>query len=75
MNNTPEFLVYDEALTLQSVAEGKWDTCEQYLLDKLVDYGYIRKTESEFEPTIILFDGRTSNEYLSEFTDAEKNSL
>ena len=75
MGNTPDYLSHDEALTLKSVAEGKSGECEEYYLGRLADYGYIAKTDSGYEPTIIIFDGKSSEEYLAEFTDSEKNSI
>ena len=75
MKNTPDYLSHDEALTLKSVAEGKSSECEEYYLSRLADYGYIVKTDSGYEPTFIVFDGKSSEEYLAEFTDSEKNSI
>ena len=75
MGNTPEYLSHNDALTLKSVAEGKINECEEYYLSRLTDYGYIVKTDSGYQPTIIVFDGKNSEEYLAEFTDSEKNSI
>ena len=75
MKNTPDYLSHDEALTLKSVAEGKSSECEEYYLGRLADYGYIVKTDLGYEPTFIVFDGKSSDEYLAEFTDSEKNSI
>ena len=75
MKNTPDYLSHDEALTLKSVAEGKSSECEEYYLGRLADYGYIAKTDLGYEPTFIVFDGKSSEEYLAEFTDSEKNSI
>ena len=74
-NRTPEHLCHDEALVLKAVAEGKWRDCEAYWLDRLLAYGYIRKTYDGYEPTIIVFDGRSSEEYLACFTDAERETV
>ena len=72
---TPEHLTHDEALTLQAVVEGKWDACEVYWVDRLLAYGYIRKTETGYEPTIIVFEQQAREKYLESFTDEEKASL
>ncbi len=72
---TPEYLMYDEASTLKTVAEGKWSECETYWLERLRSYGYIRKTETGYEPTIVVFDGRSQEDYLKLFNDDEKVSI
>ena len=72
---TPEYLNHDEGLTLKAVAEGKWSEGEAYWLERLLSYGYVRKTEAGYEPTIIVFDGRSKEDYLSLFSDEEKASL
>lgn len=72
---TPEYLSHDDALTLKALAEGKLDECELRCLDRLLTYGYVRKTEAGYAPAIIVFDGHTSEEYLAFFTDEEKESI
>ncbi|MBR3963824.1 MAG: sigma-70 family RNA polymerase sigma factor [Clostridia bacterium] len=72
---TPEYLTYDETLTLKAVVEGKWEACETYWMDRLLSYGYIIKTETGYEPTIIVFKEGAREKYLESFTDEEKKSL
>ena len=73
--NTPEYLSHDEALTLKSVADGKWNECEDCWIKKLLEYSYITKTESGYKPAIIVFQRKESGEYLAEFTDTERNPI
>ena len=72
---TPEFIRYEEALTLEAVAEGKIETCEDMLLERLCDYGYIRKTEKGYEPQIIVFEGYDTDKYLKAFSESEKKMI
>ena len=72
---TPEYLTHDEALTLKAVVEGKWEACEAYWMDRLLSYGYIRKTETGYMPTIVVFEQGAEERYLEAFTDEEKKSL
>ena len=72
---TPSHLTHDEALTLKAVAEGKWSACEPYWLERLLSYGYIKKTDTGYEPTVVVFDGRSKEEYLSLFTEEERALL
>ena len=73
--NTPEYLSHNEALTLKSVVEGNLCNCEETCLERLVDYGYITKTESGYEPAIIVFDRKESEEYLAKFSADERISI
>ncbi len=72
---TPEYLTHDEALTLKAIVEEKWEVCEAYWMDRLLSYGYIRKTETGYEPTIVVFKEGASEKYLESFTDEEKKLL
>lgn len=72
---TPEYLTHDEALTLKAVVEGKWEACEAYWMDRLLSYGYIKKTETGYKPTIVVFEQGAKERYLESFTDEEKKSL
>ena len=72
---TPSHLTHDEALTLKAVAEGEWSACEPYWLERLLSYGYIKKTDAGYEPTVVVFDGRSNEEYLRLFTEEERALL
>lgn len=62
---TPEYLTHDEALTLKAVVEGKWEACEAYWMDRLLSYGYIKKTETGYKPTIVVFEQGAKELYLN----------
>jgi len=72
---TPSFLCTEESRTLEMVAEGKWENCEQIWLDKLLDYGYIKQNSSAYEPAIVVLNTGTSGKFPISFTDEEKGSI
>ena len=72
---TPDYLSFDETRTLKLVAEGKWAECDDHLLESLLNYGYIRKNGTGYEPAIVVFDGHSTDEYWQMFTDAEKETV
>ena len=72
---TPEYLTHDEALTLKAVVEGKWESCDSYWMDRLLSYGYIRKTETGYDPAIVVFEQGAREGYLASFTNEERESL
>ena len=74
MSKTPEYLDRDEAHAMQAVAEGRWEGCAQGLLDKLIEYGYVAKTESGYEPVIVVFEADAES-IIESFTDEEKKEL
>ena len=57
------------------VAEGKWEACEQIWLDKLLEYGYIKKNNSAYEPAIVVLNVDTVKNSWISFTDAERKSI
>ena len=73
--NTPPYLNAEEAMTLKRVVEGKWEACENTWLEQLQKYGYIRKTDSGYEPTIVVFDGHSADKYWQTFSEAEKEKI
>jgi len=72
---TPPYLSYEEAVTLKRLAEGNTDGLNEFLLDNLVKYGYARRTDAGYEPTIIIFRQYDGSVYLESFTDSEKESI
>lgn len=72
---TPDFLTYEEALTLKMVAEGKWKVCEEHVIRKLLHCGYIRKDEIGFVPCIVVFDGSGADQYRTKFNEEEKTTI
>lgn len=72
---TPACLCTEESQTLAKVAEGKWNACEQVWLDKLVAYGYIKKINSAYVPSIVVLNVNTSEKSWTSFADEEKQSI
>ena len=55
-DRTPAFLSAREVLTIWKTAVGKAEECDPALLEKTAGYGYLRRTETGYEPTIAVFD-------------------
>ncbi len=72
---TPPFLCSEESHALAKVIEGEWETCEQHWLDKLVEYGYIKKINCAYEPSIVVFNANTAKKSWTSFTDEEKKPI
>lgn len=53
--NTPEHLNWMEAYTLWLVCSGRVEACEKDYLEKLIEYGYLKKKEG-IVPNIVIFD-------------------
>ena len=53
---TPTCLSYSEAYTLWLVCCGRIKECEKAYLDKLLEYGYIRKDGSKITPCVVIFN-------------------
>jgi len=74
-DKTPDFITHDEALTLKMVAQGKWEACESLYIQKLLEYGYIRKENDGYVPAIIVFSGYDTDSYLAKFSEEEKTEI
>ncbi len=72
---TPSYLCTEESHSLAMVAEGKWEACEKIWLDKLLEYGYIKKNSSAYEPAIVVLNADTVEKAWSSFTDEERKSI
>ena len=72
---TPSYLCAEESHTLAMVAKSKWESCEQIWLDKLLEYGYIKKNNSAYEPAIVVFNTDTVEKSWMSFTDNERKSI
>ncbi|MBP3378910.1 MAG: hypothetical protein J6L96_09185, partial [Clostridia bacterium] len=72
---TPSFLCDEESQTLAMVAEGKWAVCEQIWLDKLLEYGYIKKNNTGYEPAIVVLNVGTAENSWMTFTDEERKTI
>lgn len=53
---TPDHLTYSEAYTLWLVCAGKAEAGEKAYIDKLLEYGYIKKKSGAIEPNMVVFD-------------------
>ena len=75
-NSTPpEHLTYDEGAALKLAAEGKRDKCEEYLLERLVNFGYIKKAENNYIPNLVVFDGYDTDKYWRSFKETERKGI
>ena len=72
---TPSYLCAEESYALAMVAEGKWEACEKIWLDKLLEYGYIKKNNSAYEPAIVVLNVDTVEKSWMSFTDEERKSI
>jgi RNA polymerase sigma factor (sigma-70 family) len=50
----PPLLTYADGKGIESVANGIWNEVEESILKRLEEYGYIRKTEDGYLPTILV---------------------
>lgn len=72
---TPSHLCAEESHALARVVEGKWEDCGQDRLDKLLEYGYIKKNNSAYEPAIVVLNVDTTEKSRMSFTDEEIKSI
>lgn len=72
---TPQHLCPEESHSLSLVAEGEWEACEPIWLDKLLEYGYIKKNSSSYEPAIVVLNPDTIDKAWLSFTDAERRTI
>ena len=73
-DKTPEFLDRDEADAIQAIAWGNEVRCDQKVLDDLVEYGYIRKTDAGYELAIVVFE-KNAEKIPACFKEAEKDEI
>lgn len=52
--NTPPVLTYAEGEAMVAVANGRSDTVNDILLERLASYGYIKKTDTGYIPAILV---------------------
>jgi len=72
---TPESLTHEEGYALQLVSKGQWQECTAGMLEKLLQYGYIRKDGEGYVPNILVFEGRISDKYVSELCEEDQNEI
>lgn len=62
-SKTPEHLNWNEAYNLWLVAAGKAETAESDYIQKLIEYGYIKKDGEKILPNLVIFKGgKTENQ-------------
>jgi RNA polymerase sigma factor (sigma-70 family) len=67
-DKTPEFLSWKEAYTLWLVCSGRIEACEKSYLEKLLEYGYLKKDDSII-PKVVIFDKNAEKPYNEQLTD------
>ncbi len=73
---TPIHLSYDEAYTLWLVCLGRTQESENGYLDKMIEYGYLKKVDGEIKPNVVIFNSNAKNpqnpELISKLTTLKK---
>ena len=76
-DKTPEYLSWIEAYTLWLVCNGRIEECEKSYLEKMIEYGYLKK-EGSIVPNVVIFDRNAKaphNEKLTQRLTALKNEI
>ncbi len=76
-DKTPTHLSWKEAYTLWLVCSGRTEACEKSYLEKLLEYGYLKKNGSII-PNVVIFDRnaeKTYNEQLTEKLTSLKDEI
>ena len=68
---TPDYLSHKESVTLLQIVQNNASDCDGKVLERLVDYGYVRKTASGYEPAIVVFENGQSDAHIAQFTEEE----
>jgi len=55
-NQTPEHLVWKEAYNLWLICAGQTDEAEPFYVDKLLEYGYLKRENETVLPNLVIFD-------------------
>ena len=74
---TPAHLNWTEAYTLWLVCSGRTEACEKSYLEKLLEYGYLKKDDAIL-PNVVIFDRnaeKTYNEQLSQKLTSLKDDI
>ena len=67
-DKTPEHLSWTEAYTLWLVCSGRIEACEKSYLDKLLEYGYLKK-DGSIVPNVVIFDRNAEKTYNEQLTE------
>ena len=65
---TPEHLSWTEAYTLWLVCNERTEACEKPYLEKLLEYGYLKKDDSII-PKVVIFDRNAEKAYNEQLTE------
>ena len=65
---TPEHLNWPEAYTLWLVCSGRTEACEKSYLEKLLEYGYLKKDDAIL-PNVVIFDRNAEKTYNEQLTE------
>ncbi len=61
-DKTPEHLSWKEAYTLWLVCSGRIEACEKSYLEKMLEYGYLKK-DGSIIPNVVIFDRNAEKTY------------
>ena len=70
-----DFYDHAEIAALELVCEGKAELCEKELLDRLAEYGLIRREGEAWAPCILVFHGNGTSRLFERFTGEEQASI
>ena len=65
---TPAHLNWTEAYTLWLVCSGRTEACEKSYLEKLLEYGYLKKDDAIL-PNVVIFDRNAEKTYNEQLTE------
>ncbi len=68
---TPDYLSHKESVTLLQIVKNHVANCDEKVIERLVEYGYVRKTADGYEPTIVVFENGRSDAHIAQFTEEE----
>lgn len=60
-NNTPDFLSFEEAKTLEKIYKGKFEDCDKHIIEKLISYGHVKIVDGTYVPNILIVKDSTFN--------------
>jgi len=67
-DKTPAHLSWTEAYTLWLVCSGRIEACDQSYLEKLLEYGYLKK-DGSILPNVVIFDRNAEKPYNQQLTE------
>ncbi len=69
-NKTPEYISQEEAYALKLIHEGKIDEVKPYIVENLVKYGYLKKSDIGYELQILVLEDLDS--VIKGFSEADQ---